>query len=149
MLSQHLFTEARSKFTTIVDHVQNLSPQVIRRRKKTETDVLLITTELQKQLLAHLSFIPEVLTEDDGSVTLALDTLELYVNQPTVEAAYQDLADDLIGYAQDYMKNRVLYLNSSNRNQHFPYVLRILLCDSKEEVVQLMKEHGDKNSLAR
>lgn len=144
MLSQHLFTEARSKFTTIVDHVQSLSPQVIRRRKKTETDVLLITTELQKQLLSHLSFLPEVLMEEDGSVTLAFDTLELYANQPTVEAAYEDLADDLIGYAQDYMENRVLNLNSSNRNHHFPYVMRILLCVSKEEVVELLKEHGDK-----
>ena len=66
--------------------------------------MLLITTVLQKHLLLHLFFLPEVLMEDDGSVNLAFDALELYVNQPTLEAAYQDLADDLIGYAQDYME---------------------------------------------
>ena len=75
-------------------------------------------------LLSCFSLKPEVITEDDNSVTLSLDQLEIYVNGNTLEEAIKTLIDDLKFYAQDYIQRSQLFLHAPNRRSHFPYVLR-------------------------
>ncbi|MBU7005105.1 exoribonuclease R [Phosphitispora fastidiosa] len=138
MLDELQFTDARKDFTSMYNKVFNSYKPMIIKRKQAE-EVLLLRTDLQKMLLSNFSLKPEVLNEEDGSVTLALDILEMYVNAETLDKAIIDLVQDLKDYAQDYIGRSQLFLNAPNRRPHFPYVLRILLCENDEEIRSLLE----------
>ena len=137
MLSELQFTEARNQFSTLYDSVFNSFNPAIVKRKQTE-QVAMLRVDLLKMVLEDYKLNPEVMQEDDGSVTLALDSLELYANNSTLDLATKDLIEDLKIYAQDYLDRSQLFFHSPNRKPHFPYVLKILLCDNDEEIRKLL-----------
>jgi hypothetical protein len=138
MLAELNITKARQNLSSLYDQVYNTYEPKIIKRKQTE-EILLLRVDLQKMLLSNFKLKPEVINEDDGSVTLALDQLDIYVNSISLEDAISELIDDLKHYAQDFMKRSQLFLNAPNRKSHFPYILRILLCDSDEELRGLLE----------
>lgn len=138
MLAELNITDARKKFSSLYDQVFNAFKPAIIKRKQTE-EVLVLRVDLQKMLLSNYSLKPAIITEDDGSVTLALDVLELYVNSNTLGEAVDELVSDLKFYASDYLQRSQLFLNAPNRKSHFPYILRVLLCDSDEELSELLE----------
>lgn len=138
MLSKLNLTEARKEFSTLYDQVFNSFKPTIIKRKKSE-QVMILRVDQQKMLLANYSLKPEIITEDDGSITLALDSLELYSNGTSLEDAIQDFVEELKIYASDYLQRSQLFLNSPNRKSHFPYILRVLLSDSDEEIRDLLE----------
>ena len=137
MLSELQFTEARNQFSTLYDSVFNSFNPTIIKRKQTE-QVALLRVDLLKMVLVDYKLNPEIIKEDDGSITLALDSLEMYANNLTLDLAASDLVEDLKLYAQDYMDRSQLFLQAPNRKSHFPYVLKILLCDNDEEILKLL-----------
>lgn len=138
MLAELNITDARKEFSSLYDQVFNAFKPAIIKRKQSE-EVMVLRVDLQKMLLSNYSLKPEIISEDDGSVTLALDELELYTNSPTLEDAINELVNDLKYYASDYLQRSQLFLNAPNRRSHFPYILRILLCDSDEELRELLE----------
>ncbi|CAA7600003.1 Antitoxin of toxin-antitoxin, RelE / RelB, TA system [Acididesulfobacillus acetoxydans] len=137
MLSELQFTEARNQFSALYDSVFNSFNPIIVKRKQTE-QVALLRVDLLKMVLVYYKLNPEIIKEDDGSTTLALDSLELYANNSTLDLAASDLIEDLKVYAQDYMDRSQLFLQAPNRKSHFPYVLKVLLCDNDEELLALL-----------
>ena len=137
MLSELQFTEARNQFSTLYDSVFNSFNPTIIKRKQTE-QVALLRVDLLKIVLEAYKLTPEVIEEDDGSITLALDSLELYANNSTKDLATKDLIEELKIYAQDYMDRSQLFFHSPNRKPHFPYVLKTLLCDNDQEILTLL-----------
>ncbi len=138
MLSEFQFTEARNDFSNLYNEVYNaLKPVIVRRKQKEQ--VLLMRIDLQKVLLEEFKLKPKKLTENDGSITLALDEIELYVNADTTEKAVEELIQDIKNYAQDYIQRPQLFLNAPNRRSHFPYILRVLLCDNDDEIKSLLE----------
>lgn len=139
MLTELKFTDARNQFTSVIDRVQRLSPVVVKPRKQSESNTYLLNETLIQKLLQGVTFQIHLFREDDGSVTLGLDELELYANGETEEDAYNELADDVIAYAEDFINAPERYLGAPNRSNHFPYLFKFLLCNNKEEVKQLLK----------
>ena len=137
MLSELRFTEARNQFSTLYDSVFNSYNPTIVKRKQTE-QVALLRVDLLKMVLVDYKLNPEIIKEDDGSITLALDSLEIYANNSTLDLATNDLIEDLKVYAQDYMDRSQLFLQAPNRKSHFPYVLKVLLCDNDKEILALL-----------
>ena len=137
MLSELQFTDARNQFSTLYDSVFNSFNPTIIKRKQTE-QVALLRVDLLKMVLEGYKLTPEVIYEDDGSITLALDSLELYANSSTLDLTAKDLVKDLKIYAQDYMDRSQLFFHSANRKHHFPYVLKTLLCDNDLEIRSLL-----------
>lgn len=133
MLTELQFTEARSQFSTLYDSVFNSFNPAIVKRKQTE-QIAMLRVDLLKMILDDYKLNPEVIQEDDGSITLALDVLEIYANNSTLESAATDLIEDLKLYAQDYLKRSQLFLHAPNRTHHFPYILRIMLCENDNEI---------------
>lgn len=86
MLAEVKFTEARNDFSNLYNKVYNELNPVIVRRKQTE-QVILLPIDLQKLLLEEYKLTPKKLSEDDGSITLALDEMEIYANADTIENA--------------------------------------------------------------
>ncbi len=138
MLPEHNFTDARKGLSSLYDQVFNSFKPAIIKRKKAE-EVLLLRVDLQKMLLSHFSLKPEVILEDDKSVTLALDHLEIFVNGGSLEDAIQELIADLKYYSQDYIQRSQLFLHAPNRRAHFPYILRVLLCETDKEIRDLLE----------
>ena len=138
MLSELNLTDARKEFSSLYDQVFNSFKPTIIKRKKSE-EVIVLRVDQQKMLLVYYSLKPEIITEDDGTITLALDSLEIYANGPSLEDAINDLVEDLKIYAADYLQRSQLFLNAPNRKSHFPYILRVLLCDSDKEIRDLLE----------
>lgn len=137
MLAEFSFTNARRSLTDMFDGVWHRYLPAIVRRKQTE-EVLLVRRDLQQDILAAYDFNPEVLSEEDGSVTLAVDALELVVNAPNHEAAVNEMVQEMKLYATDYKERSQLFLNAPNRRKHFPYILRIWLCENDDEIKSLL-----------
>lgn len=138
MLNELQFTEARNQFSNLYDSVYNSFNPAIVKRKNTE-QVALLRLDMLKMLLKDYKFVPEIIQEDDGSITLALDVLEIYANNDTLELAMKDLIEDLKLYAQDFLTRSQLFLHAPNRAHHFPYVLKIMLCDNDEEIQAMLE----------
>lgn len=138
MLTEVKFTNARKAFTELFDDVWHRSLPAIVNRKQAE-EVLLLRRDLQQYILQTYAFRPEVLPEDDGSITIAIDGLDIVVNAPTRSEAIEELVQELKIYAEDYRDNLNLFLNAPNRKAHFPYVLRIWLCENDQEIKSLLE----------
>ena len=138
MLSELNLTDARKEFSSLYDQVFNSFKPTIIRRKKFE-EVLVLRVDQQKMLLVNYSLKPDIIKEDDGSITLALDNLEIFSNSLSLEDAINELIEDLKVYASDYLQRSQLFLNAPNRKSHFPYILRVLLCNSDKEIRDLLE----------
>ncbi|KLU60147.1 hypothetical protein CEB3_c35780 [Peptococcaceae bacterium CEB3] len=138
MLPEIQFTEARNQFSSLYDSVFDAFNPTIVKRKRTE-EIALLRVDLLKAVLSRFTLNVEVLSEEDGSFTLALDQLELYANSDSLEHTVSDFIQDVKIYAQDYMARPQLFLQSPNRKMHFPYILRILLCENDEEIRGLLE----------
>ena len=127
MLNEVKFTEARNDLSNLYNKVYYELNPVIIQRKQTE-QVIVLPVDMQKLLLEEYTFKPEKLSEEDGSITLTLDKLEIYANADTLENAIAELVQDIKYYAQDYLKR-----------SHFPYILRVLLCNNDDEIRTLLE----------
>jgi predicted RNase H-like HicB family nuclease len=54
------------------------------------------------------------------------------------QESINNLAKELISYAHEYMDDFNLYYHSTNRKNHFPFVFKILLQNSIEDVVAII-----------
>ncbi|RJQ32067.1 MAG: exoribonuclease R [Peptococcaceae bacterium] len=141
MLNEVQFTSARKSFTELFDNVWHRSlPAVIKRHQAEE--VLLLRRDMQQDILQAYKLTPEVLPEENGSVTLALNELDLAVNASTFEEAVNELIRDMKIYAEDYRERPQLFLNAPNRKGHFPYLLRVWLCNDDQEIRSLLEITG-------
>ena len=73
-----------------------------------------------------------VYTEDDGSITLSMDDMDLVVNAPSKEAAIKALCRDMVEYAEEYRKEFAAYSAAPNRAAHAPLVEEILAATPQE-----------------
>ncbi len=138
----HRFTEARNNLTAIIDAVQRNKPQIIKKRKNSEDDVLIIKSSLLRTALSLSGrdrFKVRTAQEDDGSWTLTLEPFGQVVNAATKQKAIEQLMKDAREYANEFMENRSLYLRSVNRKNHFPFVLQVLLCSTDEELMETLR----------
>lgn len=133
MLAEFQFTDARKDFSSLYNEVFNTFKPIVIKRKQVE-EVAVLRTDLLKMVLSNYSMKPEVCGEVDGSTTISLDQLEIYSNGETFDEALFQLIQDLKFYAQDYIERSQLFLNAPNRREHFPYILRILLCENDNEI---------------
>lgn len=136
-LTEASFSEARSQLSRLFDEViEGLRPVLIRRKGREEA--LLLRRDNLEVLLEPFTLTAQVMREEDGSTTIAIDELEWAVNAPTREAAVQELLDDLRHYAGDYLERAPVFLRAPNRRTHFPFVLRILLASTDEQIRRML-----------
>ena len=136
LIGKQNFSTARSNFKNVFDTVSiQQRPLIIHRHRD---EVFLISRHLQKELLAGFTLTAEVLPEEDGSVTLAVDALEIAVNGVNREAAAQELIRELKLYAEEYLRRINLFVHAPNRRAHLPFVLRIMLADNDDEILQMV-----------
>lgn len=124
-------TDVRKHFSEFIDMVVREKPAVIKRNRDY---VFSLSVEDMCFILEQYRFSVDKQIEDDGSITLSLNEIDLVVNESTLENAVDSMAKEIKEYAEEYYENFKLYYNSPNRKIHFPYILRVLTSRSFEDI---------------
>lgn len=128
-------TQVRNNFSSVIDTVVREKPVMFRRNR----DNIMLMSDVQiLGLLNDCKFRAIYISEDDGSITATLEGFDLVVNEPDIEQAHIELTNELIEYSKEYIDNFQLHYSSTNRKQHFPYILRVLLAEDFNEVKGLI-----------
>jgi predicted RNase H-like HicB family nuclease len=132
-------TEVRANFGLFIDNVVHQKPQVVKRNR--DIIVALSQTYL-KDTLSIYEFTIEFEQDEDGIFAGSIEQIpDILGEGKSLEELRNDLAYQLIEYAQDYYDDFERYHNYSNRRDHVNYVLRVLLEDENIESVASML-HG-------
>lgn len=124
-------TDARKEWSSVIDSVVREKPKFITRTRDT---LCLSSTETMLQLLSAYQFTAQKFIEDDNSVTLSLNEIDLVENASTEDDAIKKLADSILEYAIDYYNDFSYWSNTVNRKQHIPYVMKALMMNDIKEL---------------
>ena len=124
-------SDVRKEWSSVIDSVVRRKPVFI---KRTRDRMILCSDETMAQIVGDITFDAEQYTEEDGSVTLSLDTLDLAANGEDLQTAKAALALDIVEYAEEYYQEFELYSRAPNRRGHLPYVIKALIAKSPEEL---------------
>lgn len=124
-------TDVRKDWSTVVEGVIREKPQFI---KRTRDYMMLADIKLLAELLEVYKFTATKYVEDDGSVTLSLNEIDLAENAPTEDEARHLLGKAILEYAEDYYSDFVSWSSAPNRKGHIPYVLKALISKDAKEI---------------
>ena len=132
-------TTVRNDWSTVADSVIREKPAFI---KRTRDYMFLSDFVVMENLLSAYSFNAEAFTEDDGSVTLALDEIDLVENAADMPSAVSKLANAIFEYSEDFYEE-FAYWSRGGRKTHIPYVFKALILNDVDKIGGLIKcRHG-------
>ena len=135
-------TDVRKEWGSFIDSIVREKPKVIKRSRDY---IFTASVDMLKEILKPYTFTAEIYKEDDGTVTVSLNEIDLVENASCEEEAVEKLANALVEYARDYYNEFQYWFSAPNRKAHLPYVLNVLLWDNIEEVKKLIKCLPGKN----
>lgn len=129
-------TDVRKEWGSFIDNVAHKKPQFVKRSR----DMIFSTNlEMLEGILEPYTFTFSEFVEEDDSVTLSLNEIDIVVNGETKEDSLNILENDLKEYAQEYYDDFEYYFSSLNRKSHYPYVLKVLLAMEKGQKLELAR----------
>jgi hydroxymethylpyrimidine pyrophosphatase-like HAD family hydrolase len=129
-------TQVRKDWSSVLDSVTREKKPVMIKRTR---DYLLLTeANLFSELLSAYNFHAKIFTEEDGSVTISLDELDLVENGKNKAEALQKLASAILEYAEDYYED-FSYWSRGDRRAHIPYVIKALVIGDTNKIGGLIK----------
>lgn len=135
-------TEVRKEWSSVIDSVIRRRPAFI---KRTRDNMVLTSTESLSSMLSDVLYKATAFVEDDGSVTLSLNDIDLVVNGATIEEAKKAMVHDIEEYAEEYYSNYQAYFASPNRKAHLPYVMKALIASNPDELEDAIVCQDGKN----
>lgn len=139
-------TNVRKEWSSVIDRVVRERPQFIRR---TRDEMILISLSHFESALADYTFSAQRMVENDDSITLSLNEIDLVENAVDESSAIRALAKSILEYAEDYYNGFSLYSIAPNRKEHIPYVLKALILNNPEKIEKLItvcNDVGNKSS---
>lgn len=124
-------TDVRKDWSSVLDSVVRHKPVFIRR---TRDHMMLCSTDTVSQLVCNVTFAANQYVEDDGSITLSLEALDIISHGDDLSAAKTALVNDILEYAEEYYKEFELYSRAPNRKAHLPYVMKALTAKTPKEL---------------
>jgi predicted RNase H-like HicB family nuclease len=137
-------SEVREHFSETFDDVIRKSPKmIVRRRDK----IMMMNMEHMASLVSEITYNVDISQDDDGSYLASLSEIEdIFEAAETTDAALHSIANALIEYATDYMQiNFTLYFNAPNRKKHFPYVFKVMMQNTVDDVIKLFSVKHQKS----
>ena len=135
-------TEVRKEWSSVLDSVVRDKPQFI---KRTRDKMWLSNLDIMGEILDAYKFTAEKYIEDDGSVTLSLNEIDLVENASTEAEAKNLLAQSIMEYAEEYYNNFSYYNAAPNRKKHVPYIFKALITDDIMKIGECIECHDGKN----
>ncbi len=135
-------TDVRKDWSQVVDKVVREKPQFI---KRTRDYLMLADVRLIESVLSIYSYTAEKFIEDDGSVTLSLNEIDLVENGANEKEAKENLAKSILEYANNFYSDFDYWNSAPNRKVHIPYVLKALIIGDVKEIGELIICQNGKN----
>lgn len=124
-------TDVRKDWSAVIDNVVRIKPQFIKRTR----DCLMLTdVRFLLTMLSAYQFTATIYKEEDNTVTISLNEIDLVENAETEELAKQQLAESIIEYAEDYYNDFAYWSSASNRAEHMPYVIKALILNDAQQI---------------
>lgn len=147
LLDEKSISIAKQDFPNIVRQAAK-GHEVITSNFKTygSSKVSIISTEMYEEILDRgYKFNPLVDEDPDGNgFTISIEELIIHGEGQTLIDALQDLAENLIDYAQDYLTRVDFFRQIENRKHHYPYLRRIAKLTDLNQVMEVIAEcHTD------
>ena len=124
-------TDVRKDWSAVVDATVREKPQFF---KRTRDHVFLSGFSFMEELLAGYSYSAVRMEEEDGSVTLALNEIDLVENGKDENDARSKLASSILEYAEDYYSDFSYWASAPNRKSHIPYVFKALFIGDTQKI---------------
>lgn len=121
-------TEVRKNWSTTLDKVIREKPAYI---KRTRDEITMMDVRVLSYLLAIYKYDAKKYVENDGSITLSLNYIDLVVNAMDENSAIDKMVLEIKEYAEEYYDDFQEYSVSPNRRNHVPYVLKALISDNE------------------
>ena len=135
-------TTVRKEWSSFCDGVIHDKPIFI---KRTRDKMWFSNLETMSEILKAYVFTATKFVEEDGSVTLSLNEIDLIENGETEQAARLALANDILEYSTDYYMNYEMYSHAPNRKGHVPYIFKALIMDNLQEIGESIQCQDGKN----
>ena len=124
-------TDVRNDWSSVVDATVRVKPQFF---KRTRDYVFLSDFHFMEELLTVYSYSAIQMEEEDGSVTLALNEIDLVENGKDERDARSKLASSILEYAEDYYSDFSYWGSAPNRKSHIPYVFKALFIGDIQKI---------------
>jgi len=102
--------------------------------------MILADINLLSEFLSSYHFNADVYIEDNGSVTMSLNEIDLVENGDDEKNALAKLAASILDYAEEYYKD-FQFWSSGNRSSHKPYVFKALILNNVQKIGGLITCH--------
>lgn len=135
-------TTVRKQWSSVCDSVIHHKPMFI---KRTRDKMWVSNYDTMKEILRPYQFTAVKYTEDDGSVTLSLNEIDLVENGATEKEARLNLGNSILEYSLNYYNDYDLYSHSPNRKKHIPYIFKALFTENPEEIGDMIQCQAGKN----
>jgi len=129
-------TDVRKNWSEVSESVIREKPRFI---KKTRDYMMLSSTDFMIELLSGYTFSAKKYIEDDGSVTLSLNELNLVENAPTEDEAIHILSEAILEYSVDFYNDFTLWASAPNKKSEIPYVFKALFLDNATKIGECIK----------
>lgn len=117
-------TTVRKEWSSVCDSVIHNKPKFI---KRTRDKMWFSNLETMDEILKAYKFTAQRFVEEDGSVTLSLNEIDLIENDENEQTARFNLGKAILEYSADYYDDYEVYSHSPNRRQHIPYIFKALV----------------------
>ena len=128
-------TDVRKDWSEVVDKVVREKPLFM---KRTRDYLMLSDLDFMESLLDAYHFTAQKAVEEDGSVTLSLNELDLVENGETENEAKQKLAKSILEYSEEFYQDFHYWSTAPNRKAHIPYVFKALILGDAEKIGELV-----------
>ncbi len=135
-------TNVRKEWSAVCDSVIHEKPKFI---KRTRDKMWFSSLETMKNILDIYQFTAQKWIEEDGTVTLSLNEIDLVENGENEDAARFKLAQSILEYSVDYYNNYAVYSQSTNRKSHIPYIFKALIIDDAKQIGEIIQCQDGEN----
>ena len=135
-------TTVRKEWSAVCDSVIHNKPKFI---KRTRDKMWFSNLETMSEILEAYQFTAKKFIEEDGSVTLSLNEIDLVENGKDEQEARLNLANAILEYSMEYYNEYEMYSHSPNRKKHIPYRFKALIIDNSEKIGEIIQCQDGKN----
>lgn len=129
-------TAVRKKWSSVCDSVIHNKPKFI---KRTRDRMWFSNLEIMSQILEAYHFTAIKYVEEDESITLSLNEIDLIAHGADEAEARLLLGQAILEYSMDYYNEYELFSNSPNRKKHIPYIFKALIIDQAEKIGDILQ----------
>lgn len=122
-------TDVRKEWSAVCDSVIHDKPKFI---KRTRDKMWFSNLNTMAEILSGYQFTALRFIEDDGSITLSLNEIDLIENGTDEFSARYALGKAILEYSTEYYNNYAFYSRSPNRKGHIPYIFKALIMDNSK-----------------